>query len=530
MFRIISLVLLLSLWIGCAQKGVVTGGPKDTQPPKVVYASDTSGVVNFNKKSITFEFDEYVQVRSFSKNFVSSPPMNNEVTYKQKGKSIIFEINDTLLGNTTYSLYFGDAVVDVNEGNKWKENTFVFSTGNYIDSLSLSGQVVDAFNSSPKEEVMVLLYRQLEDSAVVNTLPTYLTKTDKNGNFNLKYLASGKYRLIALADKNNNYRLDPKAENMAFYPEILWINEDTIYNSLQLRMFEPSVGDWKVSKSLFNHNQKHTLIFNQPMPEVTLDFPSIDDTTKIYPFYSKNRDTVEHWFDRPLISDLELFLTESKRMDTLSLVPSRAPSLASTKFQFTFKTKKQVHIKASPALNWNAPIVKLDTSQCYLFADSILVPFSISVDEFSKKTALISAKLQPGFYRFVADKGSFQTINQINNDSLSVLFEVKDKDYYGTANIKVNFPKGYNYTVQLIRGKKEIVNETKVIDGVYSWKVAPLLPGNYQLIAFQDNNNNGRWDTGDYFLNLQPEKRFIYKESITIRSNWDADIEWTIAP
>ncbi len=211
----LSLTLMMLLY-ACAKQAYPTGGPKDETPPVVLGTTPPNGSTHFAAKEFLIMFDEYVQVKSSDDNIMVSPPMKQKPEYSTKGRGILVKIKDTLRENTTYLFQFKEGIVDFNEGNALKSFEYVFSTGNSIDSMTLRGKVLDAFTNQPwKETVTVVAYRSdttallapSGDSVAAKEQPLYITRSDKEGNFELNHLRQGRYLLLAYEDGDKNLRL-----------------------------------------------------------------------------------------------------------------------------------------------------------------------------------------------------------------------------------------------------------------------------------------------------------------------------------
>ena len=195
MKRIYILSLLaftLAVVLSCAKQGYPSGGPKDEKPPVVLSTTPANGSLNFGEKQFSIAFDEYVNIKDAENNILVSPPMNTKPEYTTKGRSVVVKLKDTLMPNTTYLFQFKEGIVDFNEGNPLPSFEYVFSTGSSIDSMTLRGQVLDAFTLKPFSQVVtVMAYGEsqmadtLGDSIVAKVQPMYATRTDKEGNFAL---------------------------------------------------------------------------------------------------------------------------------------------------------------------------------------------------------------------------------------------------------------------------------------------------------------------------------------------------------
>ncbi len=216
---VVGLLLTAFLSQRCANAVAPTGGPKDTTPPIVVEAVPENHSINFIGKKIEITFDEYITLENANQNVLISPPLTEKPDIKLKNKTVVVRFKEDLNPNTTYTINFGTAIKDLHEGNLFKDYIYSFATGNYIDTLSIAGKVLNAENKKPVENVYVSLYaadRDNLDSLPMTTIPDYITKTDKEGNFKLNGLADKKYLIFALKDANANLYFDLPNEEVAF--------------------------------------------------------------------------------------------------------------------------------------------------------------------------------------------------------------------------------------------------------------------------------------------------------------------------
>ena len=203
----ITILFLINIFLGrCAKEAMPTGGPRDTIPPQVKRYYPKPFATNFKGKKIIFKFNEYIELKQIDKNFFSSPPFAKTPKFKLVGKKLIVKFRDTLRDSVTYTLEFGNAIVDYTEGNPLENFKFVFSTYDKIDTLQIAGKVIDAYTLEPQEGIYVMLYRIKNPQIVHQQPPVYVTVTDKEGKFRLFGLKEGHYRLFALKDLNFDFK------------------------------------------------------------------------------------------------------------------------------------------------------------------------------------------------------------------------------------------------------------------------------------------------------------------------------------
>jgi len=219
--RLPLILMLVIIGYSCASMGTPDGGPYDEMPPKFVGSNPGMRAVNVKNQKIELEFDEFIKLEKAAEKVVVSPPQLEQPEIKVVGKKVALELFDTLKDATTYTIDFSDAIVDNNEGNPMGHFTYSFSTGGTIDTMEVSGTVLNAADLEPIKGIQVGLHKNLNDSALT-TLPfDRVSRTDSRGHFIIRGVAPGKYRIYALMDGNQNYLYDSKTETVAFSDSII---------------------------------------------------------------------------------------------------------------------------------------------------------------------------------------------------------------------------------------------------------------------------------------------------------------------
>jgi hypothetical protein len=548
MFEILCFVFITStLLYSCASQSPLGGGLKDETPPKLVKAIPDENSKNVRPKEIEFVFDEFIQLKSLQQKILISPPFNHPPDVKLKSKSFTLIFNDTLLPNTTYSLYFGDAIVDLNENNPLKDYTYVFSTGNVIDSLCVNGYVFDALTQKADMSMLVSLYSDTTDSVPFLKNPTYVTRTSTDGKFSFKHVKQGNYKMVAILDKNNNYRFDAGTEKVAFKEKILTVESNK--DSLILYSF------------LEHRNPQYVKKINRPLPyKAEIIFNSEFDTKKptlissnakvLQTLYSLNSDTITLFFadSTTYLNDTIMATLTYPKQDSLlntysinkeiKLVytPPLKKAEPVSKISFTTAIKKETAFdKVHPLwLKFSEPVLLSDSSfrLFQMQKDSSYAPVLSSVqnDSVDAQKYYLNANIQDGNkYRLILNANHIKSYyaHTIKGDTLS--FGTLQTEDYAALLLKLNLPdSNQTYIFELMNEKGDAVIRRWIQHQSGALKLERILPGKYSLRCFNDKNNNSIWDTGFYILKMQPEKIYIYPQIIQLRANWDLEVNWNV--
>lgn len=531
---ILGTVLVLVLIISCAKRGSPTGGPADLEPPKFVSASPENYTINFEGEVIRINFDEYIKLDDPQRQILISPPMDPPAIITPMGsprKYVEIEIRDTLLENTTYTVSFGQSIIDNNEENPLPFFKYVFSTGNYIDSLSISGTVQDAILKSPEEFISVMLYRiedfeqdktfgratAYTDSIPYVQVPTYIAYTnDSLHSFKIENLKEGTYRLIALKDYNRNYLFDPATDKIGFLEEPIQIPTDSIFH---LTLFQ-EILDFEMERPK-HVGQQHLIFGYQGIAdsvgiELLSEKPS-DFEYRIVP--DRKTDTLHYWYKPKLERDslvfegsqqnyrdtLTVFLLEAEQ-DTLRL---EAVQSGTINFDETFSIKS------------NTPLAEKDTTLISILnKDSLDVGFSAEIDFQLNQLELEFEKEEAGTYYIKLLPGAATDFFESINDTLNYRLQTKELSDYGVLTLNVQNLESHPVIVQLVSLNGEVAKEIYATEG-NTFKFENITPGEYLVRFLYDNNQNGEWDTGSYLQNRQAERVVYFPDTLDIRANWD---------
>ena len=517
-------VLILS---NCARTGRPEGGPKDEDAPLFVTANPPYKTVNFDKKEIRLNFNEYIKLKDLNKQLIVSPPLKTPLFVSPQGSASKFldlSILDTLKENSTYIINFGNAIEDNNEGNKLERFKYVFSTGSYIDSLTTSGEVKDAFLDAKLKNTNVLLYRidsSFNDSIVFKTKPNYVTNTLDTTHFNLSNLKKGKYLMIALKENVNDYLFNPKEDKIGFYKDTITLPQDSILENPILLFKELQPYRLRRGKEITKgkiefgfegeaENLKVEIISKTPK-----DFKSISK-------FEKDKDTLNYWYTPIEADSLNFIVTNNNFIDTVT-VKLRKKKIDSLLLKSTISNT--LHLRDTFFIEGNNPITKIDTSKIVLTdKDTLAVSYSSFISKKENKIGLIFDKKPQEKYKLnVLPEAIFDIFEQ-KNDTLKYHFSTKEIEDYGRITIDIVNQTSENIIIELLEGKDKdkLVERTFVTEST-QLRFNNLEPKTYYFRAIIDTNKNNKWDTGNYLLKSQPEKIIYFTEELELRANYYLD-------
>jgi len=547
-FACISAYLFIcTLFFSCAQILNPGGGAKDTAVPQVVKYTPDSAAKNFKGKEINIAFDEYIQLKDLNSQLTVSPPLEIQPEVKLvKNKIINIEFKEPLKDNSTYTINFGSSIADITEGNVKENFQYVFSTGNFIDSLSLTGTVMYAQDLKPEKDVLVMLYSDFSDSVVFKRKPDYFGKTKTDGSFQINNIRNGKYKVIALKDEDENFLYTPVAEYFAFADSLIDLTKNKKVNLYLFKEEEQKLflRKWGTSYGSVS------LIFSKPIDKIETKGFNNTDTKDFLKEENLTRDTIIYWFPKFTDDSIQFYVdVNGNRFDTINIC-----GCTLKKKKINAPEKLEVSSNLVPGklfdynpinlmLRFNHPVKLMEKGKILYSEDSVLIEkhrFFLGGKENSRKLmlGLILDTIPPDLvqsnlfkenknYNILIPKGTFTDIFGLTNDSFKLEFKTQEQKYYGTLKVKLTTKTGEKKIVQLLDEKGSVI-KSEIIEGNKDLFYDYLAPKNFKIRVIYDANNNGKWDTGNFMNKKQPEKVIYYTQPITVRSNWDLEIEWEI--
>ncbi len=514
---IVLLCFATLLILACAKPINPSGGPRDEQAPQLdSLKSDANYKTNFSGSKIKLIFDEYIAISNTSKEVVISPPTLYFPKFNQLGKELVIEFDEreVLKEDATYQINFGNSIKDLNESNKLENFSYVFSTGDKIDSLSVSGRVIDDFTGEPEKEILVMLYDNLDDSIVYKERPLYFTRTDDQGNFQLNNLRADTFKIFGLGDANVNYFYDNPSEKIAYLDSTLIL---------------PLADSLEIILSAFTEQREPTInSIDAKIPGLIKAVVNIPDQDIPFTLSNPDLETAQFVWNDSLyiyyqpIPDSSFFLFTE--LDTFKVASRKAKERKLRYVRTEPKINTPVFPSSSILVSFSEPITN--------FTDS-LIQIKDSIQSYPVDYSILDGKLQlnidlpdSSIYDLEFLPGAVSNYNLSLTDSLSYTLNVGKAEDFGNIIIEASkLVLSYSYVFRLESGNEIIAEET--IKNLSSSTITfdKLSAGDYTLTVIEDRNGNGRWDPGNYGKKTKSEK--ISKTVLDkLRQSWDLNIEF----
>lgn len=524
-----TLICLLLLW-SCAKRGTITGGPKDTIAPVLVRSTPKNYETNFTGKEIRIDFSEYIKIKDVNKQLIISPPMDKKPTISPQGsasKNISIKLNEDLLPNTTYSFNFGQSITDYNEGNPYSQFKYIFSTGAYVDSLKTSGVIADAYENKTDDFVNILLYdaSTFKDSTIYKEVPRYVTNTlEKNTAFTIENIKEGSYYLLALKDKNNDFKYQPKTDKIAFKKEKIKLPSDSIH---LLKLFKEK-SKTKFFKPTQESNNK--LFIGYEGDKSQLKIKAKKDNVDI-PIYitnarDKKNDTLQIFIPENIKDSLKLFVTTTNVEKEYSVKLKKFKIADSLKIEEVNLTKER--FSEDYKLRFTTPIKSINQNKIrFIKSDSTDVKFSTELDQLNQEIKFLFDKIENENYEIRLLPGAIEDVYERKNDTLKFNFKWGAMNDFGNLNLKFTNIKKFPYVVEILADDTNVLS-TKYCEKETEVYFEGIKPSLYTVRIYYDDNKNHSWDTGDYLNKIQPEEMIYFPGKIDVRANWDVDQEFEL--
>jgi len=517
---------LFSLLFGCANRQPPGGGPRDHDPPKLLKASPPNMTRHFNSKVIKLDFDEYFKLANQYTEISMTPTPAKPPEYLRHQKSLVITLKDTLEKNTTYVINFGKAIADVTEGNILKNFTYVFSTGEHIDSLNISGHLINTQTGEREKDATVMLFTLKQDSLLFGKKrPSVFTSTDTAGDFTLSNLHPGEYRIYALKQSispgNKIYNYDN--DLIAFTTKSIHLTRDTSNVRLKLFLAIPdkfkAVGKFDLDGSLY-------FTFNKPLdnPSIVVNYPSDFDKYKMV-YFSPTKDTARVFMKNMDFDSISVSITDNgKPLDTISKRKGRKETFTRLiSFKYDLSSDLKLKPGRSLTLTANLPMQSVDVSLISLKEDSTDVNnFNVVQDSLDAEKFFVQYRWKQNHtYTFTISADAFTDIYGEKNKGTHKIFQLDKQENYSLLTLNVTVPDtAKQYIVQLQNDKMQVLR-SDVIHKNATLNYKDYITGKYTVRVIYDDNKNGKWDSGNVKSRRQPENIWLDPDIIALRPNWE---------
>lgn len=510
--RLAPLILALAV-AGCAIVGRPNGGPVDRDPPVLdTLASAPNFLTDFRPDELTLVFDEYVQLKNASRDIVLTPtPEEGRPRYRQRGREVVVDLSEvTLRDSTTYQLQFGEAVQDFNEGNPARSLKYVFSTGDYLDSLVVSGRAVVNETGESAIGALVGLYRTASDTALQRSAPDYFTRVDSQGRYRVDYLAAGDYQLAAYVDDNGNYRLEAGAEPVGFLDTTVAVRPGAPDSSYLLTLSDERAPLIVLrAEQYFPGLVRATL--NQPAPpEATVAglpgelLATYQTADTLYAAYDPTADSVA--------ADTlgEVLVALDGEVDTARLRPlvrASAPAL-----RLARRAAEVVAGEVAVEFQFNLPLARFDASRIRVVVDSVAYPrpgtWSLSPDGDPRRLRWLPPSDTVGRFGVSWLPGALvDAFGNANADTLEADVSPRRATEFGQVDLALaGLDSSLNYVVELVDAQGATERQVRLTPNRDRVQLARVAGGDYTVRVVEDLNADGRYTPGDRRLGRQPER------------------------
>jgi hypothetical protein len=519
--------------------GPLSGGKRDTAPPELIVAVPANESTNFNAGEITLKFNEYIQLKELNNQLIICPRLNTTPEVTTEGKALKIAIKkEELSPNTTYRFYFGSSVADLNESNSIQDFEYVFSTGNYIDTLQMTGTIADVATDKPAGNVLVGLYRpDKTDSVPFKEPPDYFTRSDENGKFIFRNLPEKEFRVFAIADKNKNNLYEGEPEKVGFLEQNMRLLKDT---NITLRIFREEPSRTFIKKTVTPYYGLVQVLLNRKT-RVTVKPLASKDHSNIYESSAgMEKDTISIYY-KDIADTIRLSINYGDKVKPDTLVAALPKSNFGRRKLRSYRSNVQ-----NNTLALNTPVLItfntwMDTSRfskeritLLTRADSTSEDLPVSgrwrnITEFE-----ISAKFTGGNnYSLRLDTGAFYDLKGYSNDSSLSKFRAEGVNDFGKVSLKILFNEKGNYIVQLVSQAGLVIREQALSLSLSESNAATVdftnvPPGMYFIKTIYDANGNKKWDTGKLIGKQQAEAVLIHSKQVKVVADWETEEEISI--
>jgi len=552
-------VLVNTIWIiivlsKCANPSSPTGGPKDTIPPTVIEMNPSNKTLNFESSKIEISFDENINADRLRQNLVITPNYEGKYRHIVRKNILTVEFEEGFDDSTTYTLNFFNGVGDITEKNPVVNLIYVFSTGDFLDSLQINGFVSELMSQKPEKEIVVGLFQFTDSLDLLSDKPKYFTKADEEGFFQIENIKRDTYKLFAFKDENSNLSFNPESEAYAFLADSIYITENI--DSVRLYTTEINVSNLRlISGRPFG--RYFEIRYTKPIKKYEFKILNNQDIDYLY-HQLVNDDNVIRFYNEYELTETDSLYTIITAIDTVNQtqIDTLAIKFNATRtkpetftYQIEGKNIQPVTDTVKFKVLFNKPLSVFNSDSIKILGDTLLkiIPDQIST-RFNKSRTSLSVKFPIKWKLYedsiktiiqnindsiAIDEYSLNTFNiifnsatfvSVENDSSNILVNKINKltpEKYGTIILKASTEKP-SYFIQLVDSK---LNVKETIYNKSEFIFRKLNTGEYTFRALIDQDEDGIWSPGNLLENKPPEPIIYYKSSTSVRPNFEIYIE-----
>lgn len=564
---IIASYLLIT---SCASPSTPTGGPRDTIPPVLINSIPFNQSLNYKGKSITLEFDERITTDKIKDQLIITPLTASEYEYTIKKNALKITFEEPFSDSTTYSLNFRESIQDITEGNPTDDNKFTFSTGSYIDSMSITGYVKELLTYDTLENVIIGLYRAQDTITIFDGSPYYFTEIQEDGSYLIENIKNGKYLLYAFIDANKNLQLETNKEAHAFSKDTILL--DTGRYTKNLDLIHLDLTEFKVMTALAS-GKYFDINFNKYIYDY--DILPINNDHIFVSNKAKENKSIRIYNNFAAADSLQLAFAATDSINSL-LTDTLYVQFSDSRrkpddllIDVAPKTRSSINPDFHVEINFNKPIVsynldsifvRYDTTKISQVSDSTFnwykyrdrLSFEVSIDrtlidtieaqkkriaeakkdsvqnlpkddnpkqQISTKEKKSTPKMNQGLQLYFG-QGAFYSADNDTSASFGNSYKFIDPTDFGIQDIEVS-TNYKSYNIQLLKENFEIVQEKR---NEKTFSLTNLEPGKYKIRVLIDANNDGVWSPGNMHEQIEPEPVYIYPDVIVIRADWQTSL------
>jgi hypothetical protein len=554
-FSILSTALLLMLLSQCAKQTQPTGGPKDETPPKLLQTNPPDRTVNFNRNEIELDFDEAIQINNPREQLLVTPSIGKKYEMTARKNKAVLKLNADLLPNTTYTLSFRESIQDLTERNSVTNLKLAFSTGEFIDSISVSGNVYDILEGTPVKNYIVAAVLYNDTTDIFKHEAAWITITDEKGYYILENLKQASYIFYAFEDKNKNLIVDSKSERYGFIAETIQL--DSTIKALDIPIYKLDARPLKLISA-----KPLTAYFNIRFSK-GLDRYEIKPLDSIFTIISKADDAETIKLYNTLgVTDstqIRLIATDSlqNKVDTLLYIKFEKRETPKDKFNVKHDEVKflQSTGRLNTSIEFSKPILKYLTDSIYIQLDSVnyihfknedltwnsnqtkvLISKAIPKEsDFSKnpvsstqrgsrdskqnKETTTPPKQMPVYNQLILGKGTFISVELDSNSYSKSTITTLTPENTAIVSVKVDTKEAV--ITELVGSKKIEATST-----TSQTRFENIPPAEYYIRVIVDHNKNGKWDPGNFYTKESAESILFYsnekgQKNIMLKANWE---------